>query len=544
MGFLDNLFGKKNETNSVQPQQTDTQITEEKNSYYISNLIDVFSSGLFRGDSAPYSLTDIETIIGHPQYYPRKIRNLGKWAYNTNGAVRSGINKMSTMHYLTSFLYTQDTQCGSKRIEAGKKSYQKALDDIQYKQFIRDCVRQLAIEGTICYYFETGNASKFYNNYMSELETTQVDEINSTQEFSRTIALPIDYCMRIGRYNNYDVVAFDLKYFDQFNDSEKKRQLLTMPKEIRDAYGYYKKHPTSKSWKVLNYKNTIFQKIGSSVKDKWGVPLAITALDEIMYAKYFIDTKRGMLSNINNNILYEVFPMRGDGSGKSTLTEKQQQMQHEAIKTSVSQSSNKARTSVLSLAAGTQLNNIKIDTSLFDDKNEKSIKDNIAESIGFSPSALYGGSKSSGSNYATALLNLELVANDVYAMIENICIDLDKCINSNIIKDDKMTIKIYISPTTVFNKDKMFDKLKTIYADCGGAVTPLVAATGVDPTVYFYISDYERANKFDEKYSPHQSMYTQSSKQNAGRPSDDTSINDNTIVSKNNNANDSPSPDD
>lgn len=55
------------------------------------------------------------------------------------------------------------------------------------------------------------------------------------------------------------------------------------------------------------------------------------------------------------------------------------------------------------MAAGTQLNNLKIDTSLFDEKNEKSIKDNIAESLGFSPSALYGGSKSSGSNYATAL---------------------------------------------------------------------------------------------------------------------------------------------
>lgn len=51
-----------------------------------------------------------------------------------------------------------------------------------------------------------------------------------------------------------------------------------------------------------------------------------------MYANYFVDTKRGVLSNINNNLVYETFPLRGDGSGKSTLTDAQQREQHNVLK--------------------------------------------------------------------------------------------------------------------------------------------------------------------------------------------------------------------
>ena len=88
----------------------------------------------------------------------------------------------------------------------------------------------------------------------------------------------------------------------------------------------------------------------------------------------------------------------------------------------------------------------------------------------------------------------------------------------------------------------MFERCKALYADCGGAMTPLIAATGINPNVYLSLMDFEREHKFDEKYTPHQSMYTQSNK--SGRPEVADATNENTIISKNNNSNSLPSPND
>lgn len=80
-------------------------------------------------------------------------------------------------------------------------------------------------------------------------------------------------------------------------------------------------------------------------------------------------------------------------------------------------------------------------------------------------------------------------------------------------------------------------------------MTPLIAATGIEPDVYIDIMKFERNQNYEELFPPHQSMYTLSNKdkqQNTddkgGRPEKDSLENENTIISKNNNANISPSP--
>ena len=101
---------------------------------------------------------------------------------------------------------------------------------------------------------------------------------------------------------------------------------------------------------------------------------------------------------------------------------------------------------------------------------------------------------------------------------------------------------MYVLPITPSNRDKYFDKCKSLYADCGGAMTPLIASVGIEPDVYIDIMKYEREQNFDELFPPHQSMYTNSGKNDIGRPSVENLENENTITSKNNNANNSPSP--
>ena len=563
MGILSKLFGVKNSNGSnivYNQKMQDESPTDnsELNSFdysnanYIPDFVEHCNHHYFNGDLI-YSLSQIEEIISHPQDYPMAARRLGKWAYDTDGAIKSGVNKMSTSHYLSYVLFNPNSN-DSESVVHNKEKFNCALRKIRYKNFIRDCIKKVAIEGTAYYYFEVRKTNSDIGKYMSDTDVSFVREINGLNRLSDEInlySLPFEYCQIVSRRNGVPIIAFNVKYFIEqcTSDVEIKRQLSTMPLEIVKAFEkWHKTGNEGKSWVVLDWRKTIYITNGSTDRDKWGVPLALTSLDEIMYANYFTDTKRGVLSNINNNLVYETFPIRGDGSGKSTLTDAQQREQHNALKSAVTQKSNSQRTAVLSLAAGTQLNNLKIDTSLFDEKNEKSIKDNIAESLGFSPSALYGGSKSSGSNYATALLNLELVASDTYSIIEKIVDELNKCINFNIIKDINGIVNMYVLPITSFNRDKYFDKFKSIYSDCGGAMTPLIAATGIEPDVYIDIMRHERKQKYDEIFPPHQSMYTLSGKEKqqntenkGGRPDVDNLENENTITSKNNNANLSPS---
>lgn len=550
MGLFDRLRKHNNEVNTVfQNESPPSPVKEEINerAYLYGNFIDMCSSGTIRG-LLPYSVEDIECIVTHPQDYPTHIRRLGRWAYNTNGAIKSGIDKMCSMHYLTYILRNSNTAKTTGQSQKSKDDFECVLRQIKYKHFIREDMHKILSEGTSFYYFEPISSNlKDIPHYLYEGDILQMNEINSKTSTPHIIALPTDYCRQVTRRNNIDVIAFDLQYFNQFTGSELKRQLLTMPREIQQAHKTYTQGNTNgKSWVVLNPYNTIVGKIGVSSKEQWGIPLSITALDEIMYANDFIGAKRGVLSQINNNLVYQVFPMRGDGSGKSTLTDKQQHSQHEALKKAVTQSSNKQKTSVLSVAAGTKIDNINIDTSIFDEKNEKSIKDNIAEAIGFAPAALYGGQNSGSTNYATALLNLQLVASHVYTVIENIVDELNKCINHNIIKDKSDYIQMYVLPITPLNRKDMFDQCKTLYAECGGAMTPLIAATGIDPNVYYSLMDFERAQHFDEKYTPHMSMYTQSNKSQSidkgGRPEVSNATNENTIISKSNNSNSTPSP--
>lgn len=546
------MFKRNNEINtSVETQNNNTELNSAEFIDGFYSFVGFCGSQDCRNSLASalgYSLKQVETIVSSPQQYPMSAYKLGVWAYNTNGAIKSGINKMASMHYLSYVLHSPKGKSNTKSFLKNKEKYNAVLKQIRYKKQIRDNTKKVCIGGTSYYYFEaTPRKALGVNKYMSDVDIQLIGEINSkdnTEYDVNIYSLPNEYCQLVSRYNGVPVIAFNLEYFkDCYSENEIKRQLLTMPKEISRAYNIWDKTGNNgRNWVVLDWRKTIYTAINNTLRDKWGVPLALTSLDEILYANYFIDTKRGVLSNINNNLIYQVFPMRNDGTGKSVLTEEQQIKQHEALKGAVSQKPNTQRASVLSLAAGTQINKLTIDTSLFDEKNEKSIKDDVAESFGFSPSALYGGSKSSGSNYATALLNLELVASDVYSIIEDYIEELNKCINFNVIKDIENCVSMYVLPITPSNRDKYFDKCKSLYADCGGAMTPLIASVGIVPDVYIDIMKYEREQNFDELFPPHQSMYTNSGKNSIGRPSVENLENENTITSKNNNANNSPSP--
>ena len=295
---------------------------------------------------------------------------------------------------------------------------------------------------------------------------------------------------------------------------------------------------------MLDDKKTIGTKVNSAINQPWGVPMAVTAFDDILYAEYFINTKRTVLDNINNQIIYMTFP-EGKEKGTSSLSKDQQKDQHEKVKDAVINRKSQSGISFFSLASGTKLDKMEVDIGIFDEKNEASIKNNVPADLGISSASLDGNTKG---NYATASLNLELVASHVYTWIENFMAELNKCINVNVIKDSSCVVDCYILPTTFSNRDKQVQYMKDLYSNGKGSLLAWISATGFDADAYISLLDYEVETDMENKYPVHATSYTMSGKDNnseddkGGRTSVDNPTNENTIQSQSSGSNSNPKP--
>ena len=523
----------------------DNTPTAEANSYMYNTKITcewarLFSDSCFQSQ---YTSDEIREYINHPAIYQKELRELGWWAYRVDGSVSSAVDYLRTMHTLDKTVVCKSRTLDGKKPRSFNKNKQlmlNTLEVIKYKEKIRDALLKRCNDGIYFYYFETSAVNSITKKFLNDIDVERIYEINELGINASIISLPVDWCKIVGKKNNAFVIAFDLKYFLQFDERKRDMELLKFPKEIRDGFKKNEKHIGDKSWIVLDNNKTIVDKGKTPDNVPYGIPLAICALDDILYANYFVQTKRNVLDSVNSQIIYEVFP-EGE-KGKCTLTSNQQKEQHGIIKEAIVNKKNKNGVAFFSLAAGTKMDSIKVDTDILDEKNENTIKNSVPRDLGISSASLNG--EATG-NYATASLNIEMVAGNVYSWIENFMNELNKCINANIIKDKRCKIACNILPVTYVNRDKFFNQMKALYSECNGSFMAVIAASGMDVESYLSLLDEEKELNFDEKYMPHASMHTQSSSDNkGGRPSisDSEVKNENTLASKGINGNANPKP--
>lgn len=498
--------------------------------------------------NAPYTIQQIRGFMDNPFIHIQELRRAARWAYHANGVVTTGIDYMKSMHTLDGVIVTKSRRDGKRprTYRRNKAKMEATLNTIHYKQVIRDGIFCDANDGMYAAYFETRVGAPDFREALTDYDIQNITEINELGINATVISLPIDYVRIVGRRNNSYQIAFDLRYFDGLTDTELKRSLAGFPQEIQDGWSRRENGKLNGDWIVLNNDRTIVTKIKSKISDPFGIPFAIAALDDINYAKYFIDTKRAVLDSVNHQIVYETFP-EGKEKGTSALSQKQQEAQHELVKNALaSRRTNSSGTSFFSLASGTKLDKITLDVSLLDEKNETAIKDSINKDLGLSSSALDG---SASGNYSTANLNLELVAANVYTWIEDIVSELNKCINKAIINDTSCNVELYVLPVTMVNRDKMVGYMNSLYAQGKGSLTAWIAATGFNPENYIALMEYELEEDFENRYPVHRTSFTVTGKDDpehedhnkGGRPPEN-SDNPSSIQTKTNGANAAPRP--
>lgn len=460
----------------------------------------------------------------------KELRILSQTVYNQNGIVTNTIDYMVSLPTLDFVLVSHGED--KQKLKKYKILIQKILKKIKHKEFIRDALFKGLRDGIAFYYMETNPIKRKFKKYLSDFEVESIVEINEENINASIISLPTDYCQIVGMKNSSYVVAFNLQYFSDCTGESTESKLRKYPKEIRNAYRNEKK-----GWVVLDNSHTIVFKIKSARDEKWGRPLVIAALADIFYSDYYTQTKRNVLDDLNNKIVYETFP-QGEKPGVSALSEKQQKAQHETVKGAILNKNNRGGINFFSVPAGTKLATLDTSVSLLDEKNEANINTNISTSLGFANSLL---SASGATSFTSQQTNLELVTSEVFQYIEMISSELNKCLENCILEDNANTIEVAYLPITPANKKNMIGYAKDLYLQGKGSLSLWASACGVPSDVFFALLDEELELDIENKYPVHRTSYTQSG-DDAGRPENDAPTNENTVRSKTNNANGQPKP--
>lgn len=459
-----------------------------------------------------------------------QLRRTSRSLYNANGIYTNVIDYMVSLPTLDRVVYSINRN--HSRFKKNREIYLLALRKMKDRLIARDILHKLAMDGTSFYYFETTESQEF-PKYLNDIEVDAISEINAEFNCS-AIPLPTDYCRIVGRKNSSYVVAFDMTYFDQFVSNGLSLKLKRFPKEIRSHYIAYKKD-LNKKWAILDNDKTICTKVRAGLDERWGRPIGLSAFIDMLYDEYFIDTKRNILDEINSTIVYQTFP-EGETKGTSSLTQKQQKQQHENIKNALFSRGSRKGLNFFSVASGTKLDKITTNVDFLKVKGEDELIKRIATNLGFAGSALNG----QDGNYSSQQTNIEMVSAEIFSWLEQIQEEFNKVINANLIKDPRVYVELYYLPITHVNRKTMVANMKDLYTSGRGSLTAWIASTGWNPEAYLALMDYELEEGFDEKYPVHATSYTMSGKE-SGRPSDDTSQNENTIKSKTNGSNENPS---
>lgn len=488
-----------------------------------------------------YSHEQLANLVKDPMANNEMLRELSLILYSSNGSFTHSTDFMVAMPTLDKVIIPHGSNADKRK--KNKKRTESTLRIIKDKEIMRDALFRDITEGAYYAYFEVTERPTSRQKYMTDYDVNCISEINESGLNACVISLPAKYTKIVGIKNSSYVIAFNLDYFTTCDGETAEKKLRKYPKEIRDAYDKKKNGDMPGNWVVLNNNNTIVGKIRSKREEQYGRPLVLAAISDILYDDYFTQTKRNVLDEINNRVIFQTFP-EGREKGTSALTKSQQEQQHNAVKSAVLNKNNRGGTSFFSVAAGTKIGALDTqNTDIFDEKYESNLTDKIALDLGISASLLNG--VGSGS-YAAQTQNLELITAQLFQWIDQIAEELNKCINANIIKDNNNWIEIKYLPITHVNKDKMVGYTKDLYLQGKGPLSLWASACGISPDAFFAMMDHELAEGVEYKYPVHMTSYTASGKESndkGGRPTTDNPS-DNTVKSRSNNGNAAPSPSD
>ena len=483
-----------------------------------------------------YDIRDIQRIIRDPMTYNEEARALSRAIYSANGIVTNVVDYMVALPVLNPVIVPHGESANKKK--KNKQAVRDVWRNIRGDEVIRDGIMCSLIEGVYFAYLETIERPLAKDRSMDDWTVANITEINDSAMNTSVVSLNPDYTRIVGIVDGMYRLAFDLSYFDLHDRVPTEIKLRQYPKEIRRAYNDWKTGK-GKQWAVLDTAHTIAVKYRAKRSEPYGRPLALAAIDDILYDADDTKAKRAALDEACNRIYWQEFP-QGAQKGQSALTGPQQEKQHETVRQALQKKGHSGGyTTFFSVAAGTNINALKPDVSILDDDADNSNRKKISQSLGFAGSLLTGEGTSSFSSQEN---NLQLITAQIFEIVGMLVTELNKAINRCVIKNPAYRTEIQFLPITYCNRKAFVEMAKDLYLQGKGSLSMWASAVGIDPDAFFDMLDEELENDIEHKYPVHMTSYTFTGDEKGGRPTNDETQNPKTLNNRANASNDTPHP--
>jgi hypothetical protein len=333
--------------------------------------------------------------------------------------------------------------------------------------------------------------------------------------------LPYEYCRSKFKINENHAVEFNLKFFDQYKDTEQKIEIFSaFPEEFFEEYLKYKKGDTNE-WMLLNPNFARCHKLSDN-----HVPLFSTVFPELIDLAEYKEMDKSKDKMDLYRLIVQKLPL-DKNTGLPLLKLEEGQALHRNAKKMISQEGIDVLTTPLDVES---INLQEKGQTLRD--NIQRANNAIYDTSGVSKIVFNSGSEGGSIGLSHSINVDESLMYVLLDQAKNWYENRFTVIN----KDRKVYFEALFPPITQYNRKQMFDLYKEA-ATLGYSKLMPLTALGMSQTTFTNLLKYENdVLKLHELMIPLQTSFTQSD--SAGRPmKDDKKLSDKGLETRNKDAN-------
>jgi len=488
---------KKNKSKSSKSQPIVTEVNQaevdNKNLIELMSYADSITSMYINDiNGINVSLKDLNNYLRNHISYNKQLRNISELMYNSKGVYRKAIDFMVNILPLDYIILCNEKE--KLKYKDNQKKIDRFVKDIKARIIIRDILFKVLLYGT-------------YFGYIRDFKSIQ--------------PLDLDYTKIIKITNTDFQLGFDMAYFDQFKITKNYNSdgnVITLqdalngfPPEFKTGYLIYQKDQ-SKRWLPLDINNTVCIKAWCKLEDVWGRPLGLAAFDDLLYDNALINTDRTIYDQINRQLIHQKL---GDMQKDSFRpTPKQQEQAHTNVKTVLNDTANKnGGIRLITTPFYVSLDAINVNTDVLQTKRNEESLNRMTADLGISLSVLNG----TGGTFSGQTFNVEAIASQMFTIMEHVEEYLFNKQFDRLVPSRNFVFEMKFFRITNINRQDFIDNMKAQF-EYGGSLSLYINSIGVPIDAFEQLIDEENESKIKDKLEPPKSTFTQSGKDETGRP--------------------------
>lgn len=485
---------------------------------YASTFVSGFVSNLFsQGIINEVDAEKLKQYFASPDTFQKEIEDLAQYYYISSAEIHQLFELIEALPTLN---YKVDSHDKPKNNDKYIGMINKAMHKVKHKRLTRDSIKQTATAGTFVGIW-LGDKNNPYPYVFDDMK----------------MSFPAY------RKNGDWQCVIDMEYFSTLKEEYRKEQFANLsPYITQKDYDNFKKDNISYKYKELPQDRTFVLRTGTLKRNQaLGTSWVTSGLYDVQHKKTLKDVERSIANKIINAVAVLTVGVNGTKDYHDLtnlkLPKAVKQKVHGGVKAAL-EKNNKNGVTVVTIPDFAKLEFPDVKTDGLDGKKYESINNDIQAAYGLSGSILNG----NGGNFATAKINLETIYKRIAVLLEDVEQEIyQKLINLILPSSQKDNYYIVYDKEAPLSLKEKIDILSKMN-DKGWSTKHVIDnIAGVNWESYLEQTLYETDElKLQDKIKPYKTSHTMNG-DDAGRPSQDDSNNENTIISKTTDGNNNPS---